>query len=319
MPWLARYPNGGVRLFHPVTNLDGRRRAVETLIGKFWKHTTQHRFHIDNVGQKTFESRFPKYIRPAGSVSAALDSFLLQVERHCLNYGVYVPARDMIVSDARLGTLYASLPVHVQLECVNAFDLLLFQCFGKDQKLCADFATLFNSNNSSGYHVIYELAVAAQLPMLSLVGFEAVHRPPIMNDADTIDMYTERWKSWFTAADHLGWINSDEWFLIEYTRGLHKSLRQMGGTLKNEANANRRNVNSAYPARYSPSQVAHTFLDLICRDSPSSIDIRAIPARQLASSLPIESVFQFVEDDIPLAEGDFVVAAIEPGRPGRYC
>jgi hypothetical protein len=242
LPWLARYPNDGVYLFHPVVTSAGRKRAVETLVGKFWKHTTQHRFHIDNVGQKTFENKFPKYIRNSNSVSDSLNSFLLQVERHCLNYGVYVPARETIMADARLGTLYASLPVHVRVECVNVFDILLFECFGKDSKLCADFPTLFNSNNSSGYHIIYALAVAAQMPMLSLVGFEAVHKPPIMNDTDTIEVYTERWKSWFTAAYHLGWVYSDRWFLNEYARGLHGSLRKLGMVLKNDANNNRTSI-----------------------------------------------------------------------------
>lgn len=85
------------------------------------------------------------------------------------------------------------------------------------------FPTLFNGNNRSGYNVIYELAVAVQLPMLSLVGFEAAHTPPVMVDKDTIELYTEGCKSWCTAADHMGWIYSDRWFLSEYVRGLHGS------------------------------------------------------------------------------------------------
>ena len=151
------------------------------------------------------------------------------------------------------------------------------------------------------------------MPMLSLVGFQAVHKPPLMNDADTIEVYTG-----LTAADHLGWVHSDRWFLNEYTRGLHKSLRTLGQMLRNDANTNRRNINSAYPARFAPAKLAHTFLDLIASCCPTVINISAIPARQLASSLPVESIFQFDEEDIPLAEGDHVIAAIEPGRPGRY-
>ena len=46
-----------------------------------------------------------------------------------------------------------------------------------------------------------------------------------------------------------------------------------------------------------------------------AVDFRAIAA--LASSLPIESVSQFVKDDLRLAEGDHIVAALAPGRPGR--
>ena len=90
----------------------------------------------------------------------------------------------------------------MQLECINVFDFLLFECFRKDSKLCADFSALFLDDNDSGYHIIYELAVAAEMPMLSLVGFQAVHKPPLMNDADTIEVYTGCWKTWLTATDH---------------------------------------------------------------------------------------------------------------------
>ena len=42
LPWLARYPNGGVHLFHPVVNPGVRKRPVEGLVHRFWKHTQQH-------------------------------------------------------------------------------------------------------------------------------------------------------------------------------------------------------------------------------------------------------------------------------------
>ena len=126
------------------------------------------------------------------------------------------------------------------------FNLLLYRCFQEDSKLLADFPTLFYGLNLSGYNVIYKLAVAAQLPMLSHVGFEAAHPPPVMDDKDTVEMYTERWKSWLTAADHIGWSYSDRWFLNEYVRGLHGSLGTLGLLMKSAAMTSCRNEYSAY-------------------------------------------------------------------------
>ena len=174
-----------------------------------------------------------------------------------------------------------------------------------------------NPRVRSGYNVIYELAVAAQLPMLSLVGFEAVHTPPIMDDKDSIETYTERWQVWFDAAGHLGWVYSDRWFLNEYVRGLHRSLSKMGTLLLHAAEANCRNHNSAYPEKFSLTQLGHTFVGIICSQCRVTGNIGATPARMLASSVPIELISPFVEDDLPLAEGDNIIAAIEPGRPGR--
>ena len=209
--------------------------------------------------------------------------------------------------DARLGNLFTSLPVHIQMECVDVFDLLLYQCFKQDNELRAEFSTLFSGIIRSGYHVFYELAVAAQLPMLSLVGFEAVHTRPVMDSNDTIDMYTARWKSWFHAADAIGWIYSDRWFLNEYVRGLHRSLGEVGLLLKGNATANCRNENSAYPVKFSPNQILHTFVGIVARHCRVAVDISSIPARMLASSMPNEWIFQVVENNLPLAEADLVI------------
>ena len=43
---------------------------------------------------------------------------------------------------------------------------------------------LFNGKPAVAFISFYELAVAAQLPMLSVVGFEAVHKRPVMEDKD---------------------------------------------------------------------------------------------------------------------------------------
>ena len=115
------------------------------------------------------------------------------------------------MKDAQLGTLFASLPIHVQVECADEFDLCLYECIRKDTKLCKDFPMKVHIR--SGYNIICELAVLAQLPMLSLVGFEAIHTPPVMDDKDAIEANTERWQFWFDAAGHIGWSYSDRWFL----------------------------------------------------------------------------------------------------------
>ena len=315
LPWLAQYPNDGVHLFHAVVHHGGRARKVEQLIGRFWKSTAQHSFRTNQgVSRKTWATTCPKYISGNESVSASISAFLLDVESHCLSFGVYVPARETIMKDAQLGTLFTYLPIHVQVECVDSFDLKLYECLRKDPLLCKAFPTKFHIR--SGYHIIYELAVLAQLPMLSLVGFEAVHTPPVMDDKDTIEAYTKRWQFWFDAASHIGWVYSDRWFLNEYVRGLHRSLSKMGALLLTAANTSCRNVNSANPEKFSLTELGHTFTGIIS-SCPSAIDISGTTARMLAASLPIESISPFVEDEIPLAEGDHVVAALEPDRPGR--
>ena len=107
------------------------------------------------------------------------------------------------MNDAQLGTLFTSLPVHVQAECADKFDILLYECFRKDTKLYAAFSTKLSPHIRSGYDIIYELAVLDQLPMLSLVGFMVVHTPPVMDDKDNIDEYTARWQFWFDAVGPL--------------------------------------------------------------------------------------------------------------------
>ena len=193
LPWLARYPDAGVRLFHPVVHPGGRTRSVEQLVGLFWESTVRHQFRDDPISHKTWSTTFPKYVRGSESASVAINTFLLDVESHCLSFGVYVPARETIMNDAQLGTLFTSLPIHVQVECADKFDILLYECFKKDTKLHAAFPTKLNPHVRSGYNIIYELAVLAQLPMLSLDGFGVVHTPPVVNDKDTIDEYTVRW------------------------------------------------------------------------------------------------------------------------------
>jgi len=224
LPWQAFRPHYGLIVNHaiPLTlhELDKTR---------FLSHFRSTVF--DPKLLRNFQDGFPKL--PSGSSCKYLLAYYSKIVQYCCLYGVYVPPLYTLIPDNIMGSWYPDLPAVTQDFIATTFPSLLlnFLLNSKTNLHNNDEFGVLLRYAQNGYGLLYNLAVIGGHP--TLLDHPYTSTLPHQQDTDTIADYLVSWQHFIYLRVLSGVYISDRYFLLQFTKGLHRGFSILSQYLDN--------------------------------------------------------------------------------------
>jgi hypothetical protein len=226
---------------------------------------------------------------------------------HASQYGFYIPPVHTLRAKEILGVWFLELPPHVQADTQNHFCHVLTGCLRKHMQTSVRtdhpfIADIIQHGSDNGYKILHTLAQqAGQHPLLIRYPFDPSE--PVQDNDTTVIQYVVAWQQYLRHMLLDGTIYSDRYFLQQFLRNLHKSIREKIGPHLRQSVAEIP-ITSPLPDSFAPDTLATSLKDLVSlyfnpailaktpRHQHSSSDVRAIHHQQSpANNLDVDDDF----------------------------
>jgi hypothetical protein len=226
---------------------------------------------------------------------------------HASQYGFYIPPAHTLRAKEILGVWFLELPPHVQADTQNHFCHVLTGCLRKHMQTSVRtdhpfIADIIQHGSDNGYKILHTLAQqAGQHPLLIRNPFDPSE--PVQDNDTTVIQYVVAWQQYLRHMLLDGTVYSDRYFLQQFLRNLHKSIREKIGPHLRQSVAEIP-ITSPLPDSFAPDTLATSLKDLVSlyfnpailaktpRHQYSSSDVRAINYQQIpASTLDVDDDF----------------------------
>jgi hypothetical protein len=232
---------------------------------------------------------------------------------HASQYGFYIPPVHTLHAKEILGVWFLELPPYVQANTQNHFCHVLTGCLRKQMQTSVrndhPFITdIIQHGSDNGYKILHTLAQqAGQHPLLIQYPFDPLE--PVQDNDTTVIQYVVSWQQYLRHMLLDGTIYSNRYFLQQFLRNLHKSIREKIGPHLRQSVAEIP-IASPLPDSFAPDTLATSLKDLVSlyfnpailaktpRNQHSSSDVRAISHQQLPATIPTNNCD--IDDDFDL-------------------
>jgi hypothetical protein len=219
---------------------------------------------------------------------------------HALQYGLYIPPVHTLRAKEILGVWFLELPPHVQADTQNHFCHVLTGCLRKNMQASVRtdhpfIVNIIQHGSDNGYKILHTLAQqAGQHPLLIRYPFDPSE--PVQDNDTTVIQYVVSWQQYLRHMLLDGTIYSDRYFLQQFLRNLHKSIREKIGPHLRQSVAEIP-ITSPLPDSFAPDTLATSLKDLVSlyfnpailaktpRNQHSSSDVRAISHQQSPANI----------------------------------
>jgi hypothetical protein len=290
-PWKAERPEYGDITCHPV-----RLNDVYILRDLFITHfctgaSTVGYLRSDPKNMKNFSDSFPLFGSDDVQIFFHWHNDLVQ---HCLLYGVYVPPAHTLRHDECLGTWFDDLPHCVKIDVEKHFSKVLTACLRKNMQssVCQDHPSIANIIQhcyNDGYMILYLLAQKAGKHPL-LIRFPSEPHEPTQTADMTVEQYRIAWTQYLQYRLLDGTIYNDRYFLQQFVRGLHSSIKQRIGTQITHA-VDKVPIKRALPKTFSPDQLTNLVEDFIEYAKLPTLLLHKTPRNYQLQSQAVNAVY----------------------------
>jgi hypothetical protein len=230
LPWMATHPQFGQIPCYPV-RLNNIYMVREVFIASFRTGPAAIGYsRSDPKNMKNFAESFPIF---SSSDVTKFFEWHNNLVHHGLQYGIFIPPARTLRTKQNLGVWFQDLTSCVQSDVQKYFTNLITGCLRSKMQASVrqDYpliANIIQNRTTNGYKILYLLAKKAGKHPL-LIRYPNDPPEPIQNADTTLETYINAWSQYLQYMLLDGTVYSDRYFMQQFQRNMHSSLKQKFG------------------------------------------------------------------------------------------